>query len=125
MTTLDREAALRRLAEAGIPRAGKEVPLFPSAWNGRAFALVVALVEKGQLEWGAFQRRLVSHLNERQSSRGAQSDQEIDQHYFDSWLAATEETLLAEGFIRSDEIALQEKHIRDAVAHIRNTQTAV
>ncbi|TPK59138.1 nitrile hydratase accessory protein [Mesorhizobium sp. B2-4-19] len=122
MTTFDEDAALRRLAEAGLPHDGEEGPLFPCAWHARVFGLIIALVENKQVAWGTFQARLVSHLREHLSETVAHSNQAINQHYFDSWLGAAQETLVAEGFLADDELGGQEKRIREAVAKVKNDQ---
>jgi nitrile hydratase accessory protein len=108
-------------AEARIPR-DQEGPLFPQAWHARAFALVVALVDGGHLGWSAFQSQLAAHLREGRASAGAHSHAEINQHYFDCWLEAAEETLNSMGFVECDDVVRQIEHIRSSVAQVRNAQ---
>jgi nitrile hydratase accessory protein len=70
--------------------------MFPQAWHARVFALVVALVENGQFSWSAFQARLAARTREKPSAAD-QHPGDIEDYYFDCWLAAAEETLEAEG----------------------------
>ena len=93
------EVALRSLPD----RASGE-PIFRVAWHSRIFALMVALTKEGRITWPSFQRRLVKHITETEMKDSCLTAEEIDLHYFDCWLEAAQETLVAEGFILDREI---------------------
>jgi nitrile hydratase accessory protein len=120
LTTPDLDRRILCEAEASIP--DEEGPLFPQAWHARAFALIVALVETGHISWSAFQSQLVAHLRRRGTPAGAQSGADINQHYFDCWLEAAEETLISMGFAQRDDVVQQIDHIRSSVAGVRGEQ---
>jgi nitrile hydratase accessory protein len=72
---------------AALPRRNGEL-VFEAPWQGRVFAMALAVVERLGLDWGEFQRRLIV---------------EIDAHpeapYYESWLAALERLALDYGFV--------------------------
>jgi nitrile hydratase accessory protein len=60
------------------PRSNGEL-VFSAPWEGRAFALAVAVVERAELPWDAFRLRLIEAI-------AAQPDRP----YYESWAAALE-----------------------------------
>jgi nitrile hydratase accessory protein len=112
-------AALRR-AEAGIPPA-EEGPLFPQAWHARIFALVVALVENEQFSWTVFQARLAARTSDG-ATVGPIHPDDINEHYFGCWLAAAEETLVAAGLARSEDVVEKMEHVRGVSEEVRSEQ---
>ncbi|WP_156633569.1 nitrile hydratase accessory protein [Agrobacterium vitis] len=121
MTTSDYEPSLRQIAAADIRELCSDGPLFPQAWHARIFALIVALVETGKIDWRDFQQRLVEHLKAYEDD--SRHGDEITAHYFEYWLEAAEDTLVERGFIKLDEIPGQVERIRETVAAIRAEQT--
>ena len=77
---------------AAPPRRNGEL-VFDAPWQGRAFGMVVGVVERLGLEWKAFQQRLIAEI-------AAQPDAP----YYDSWVAALERLLLDYGAVTVDEI---------------------
>lgn len=118
MPTPDPDRATWCGAEASIPR--DEGPLFPQAWHARVFALIVALVERGQIAWTDFQPALVQHLKQEQSA--GRSHGEINERYFDAWLEAAEKVLAERRFFTDGEMAEQQERIRATVEHVRQEQ---
>jgi len=115
---------IRCLAEATLPQRGQGEPLFRKAWHARAFTLIVSLVNNENISWISFQERLVASLKRHQNAEEALTDEDVDLQYFDCWLEAAEETLLAEGFVGISDIAVQIEAIRHSVAEIREGQFA-
>ncbi len=111
------EVALRSL-----PDRTSDEPIFRLAWHSRIFALMVALTKEGRISWPSFQRRLVEHITQTERQSSCLTAEEIDHHYFDCWLEAAQETLLAEGFIIDREIDEQIHHIHHDVEDIREGQ---
>jgi nitrile hydratase accessory protein len=60
------------------PRSNGEL-IFSAPWEGRAFALAVAVVEHTGLDWDAFRLRLIDAIAA-----------EPDRPYYESWAAALE-----------------------------------
>jgi nitrile hydratase accessory protein len=61
-----------------LPRDNGEL-VFGAPWQGRAFAVAVALVEQLELPWDAFRLRLIDAIAE-----------DPDRPYYDSWAVALE-----------------------------------
>lgn len=112
---------VRGAAEAGVPRICADGPLFPLAWHARIFALVVAMVETGKLDWKDFQPRLVGYLSGHENENRHGDD--VTAHYFEHWLEAAEDTLVDHGFLDPGEIPGQIERIRETVESIRAGQT--
>lgn len=122
MNSYEHIPTLRTAATASIPRINADGPLFPLAWHARAFALIVAMVEGGKLDWNRFQPRLVAHLSDHEDE--SLSGDEITGHYFEHWLEAAEDILVAQGFLILEEIPEQIHRIRETVDTIRAEQKA-
>jgi nitrile hydratase accessory protein len=78
-------AALQTIAT--IPR-DSDGPIFPAPWAARAFALAVALNERGIFTWGEWSEALGSKVAV--TTRGRTDDAEA---YWEAWLAALEDLL--------------------------------
>lgn len=61
-----------------LPRDNGEL-VFNEPWEGRAFALAVAVVDERGLSWDAFRLRLIDAIAE-----------QPDRPYYESWAAALE-----------------------------------
>ena len=105
--------------EDRLPRHG-DAPLFQAPWQARIFALIVEAVKAGHFPWTDFQSSLVAALA--RSDDAGESDELIERHYFDAWLEAAEETLLALGLINAGEVDRQIEHVRATVESIRSAQ---
>jgi len=63
---------------AALPRSNGEL-VFDAPWQGRAFAMALAVVDALGLDWDEFRRRLIAAI-----------DAEPERPYYESWLAALE-----------------------------------
>ncbi len=63
---------------AALPRDNGEL-VFAAPWEGRAFALAVAVVERTGLPWDAFRQRLIAAIAD-----------DPDRPYYESWAIALE-----------------------------------
>jgi nitrile hydratase accessory protein len=70
-----------------IPRDSDE-PVFPTPWAARAFALAVAMNERGIFTWGEWSETLGPRVAI--ATRGRAGDAEA---YWEAWLAALEDLL--------------------------------
>jgi nitrile hydratase accessory protein len=111
------EVALRSL-----PDRSSDEPIFRLAWHSRIFALIVSLTKEGRISWPSFQRRLIAQITQTELQITCLTPEEIDLLYFDCWLEAAQETLVAEGFILGCEIDDQIHRIHHDVEDIREGQ---
>ena len=92
---------------APIPRGPDGAPVFAEAWQAQAFALTLALHERGLFDWSEWTRALGAEI------RGAG---ESGEDYFRCWLAATERLAAAKGATTPAELASR-REAWDRAAH--------
>jgi nitrile hydratase accessory protein len=104
MAALD-PAAARRAAEAvpGIPHDA-EGPVFREPWEAHAFAMVVALVERGVFTWNEWASTLGDEIKAAQRA----GDPDTGATYYRHWLAALERMVAVKGV--TDRAALARYH---------------
>lgn len=79
----------------GLP--GGNEPVFAEPWEAQAFALAVALNEKGLFSWSEWAEALSKELKS-PDARDDASD------YYTFWLAALEKLMVAKGFASHDQV---------------------
>ncbi len=87
----------------GSMAAGGE-PVFSEPWEAQAFAMVVALHDRGLFEWREWAELLGSHLAE-------QADGET---YYESWLKALQSMISRLELVNSEEIERRDTEWRAA-----------
>ncbi|MPW21002.1 nitrile hydratase accessory protein [Paraburkholderia sp. CNPSo 3157] len=91
--------APRALLDAlpGLPRddAG---PVFAAPWQAAAFAMTLALHERGVFTWSEWAAQLADAIRDAQ----AQGDPDHGDTYYAHWLAALERIATAKGCVTSD-----------------------
>jgi len=92
---IDREIANMQGATA-LPRKNGEL-IFSEPWEGRVFAMAIALHDEGAFPWEEFRHRLMEEVN----SADCKSDPAPD--YYELWLAAFEQLLLKKGIMTREE----------------------
>ncbi len=109
MTTLDSEAA-RRVAQhvPGLP-VDSEGPVFREPWEAHAFAMVVALHERGLFTWTEWAAALASEIKRAEAAGDADSGDT----YYRHWLAALEGMIAAKNVTTIDTL----HRYRDAWDH--------
>jgi nitrile hydratase accessory protein len=75
---------------SALPRDNGEL-VFAAPWQGRAFALAVALVDELDLPWDAFRQRLIDAIA-----------LEPDRPYYESWAVALESLVVSLGLTTTD-----------------------
>jgi len=88
---IDREIANMQGATA-LPRKNGEL-IFSEPWEGRVFAMAIALHGEGAFPWDEFRHRLMAEVN----SADCNSDPAPD--YYELWLTAFEQLLLKKGIM--------------------------
>ena len=109
MSAIDRQAA-RRVADAvpSIPR-GLDGPVFREPWEAQAFAIALALHERGLFTWPEWAATLAAEIKRAQAA----GDPDTGETYYHHWLAALERLVAARGV--ADAAALE--RYRDAWEH--------
>src|SRR5262249_5574494 len=79
-------------AIAGLPVAG-EAAVFAAPWEAHAFAMVVALHEKGLFTWPEWGAALAGEIKRAQAA----GDRDTGETYYARWLAALEGLLASKG----------------------------
>ena len=83
---MDPQAAMRAaIAVPGVPRDA-DGPVFREPWEAQAFAMTLALHERGLFTWPNGRRRSPP----RSSARKAAGDPDTGETYYSHWLAALE-----------------------------------
>jgi nitrile hydratase accessory protein len=77
---------------AALPRRNGEL-VFEAPWQGRAFGMALAVVERLGVPWAEFQRRLIAEIAAHP-----------DAPYYDAWLAALERVVVEHGLATADEL---------------------
>jgi nitrile hydratase accessory protein len=96
------EATAREAAEAlpGIPRDDGG-PVFREPWEAQAFAMVVALNERGLFTWSEWAAALGAEIKRAQSA----GDPDLGTTYYRHWLAALERLVAQKGVAGRDMLA--------------------
>jgi nitrile hydratase accessory protein len=79
-------------AVPGIPR-GPEGPVFREPWEAEAFAMAVALHDRGLFSWGEWAAVLGDEIKRAQAS----GDPDTGETYYRHWLAALERIVAEKG----------------------------
>jgi nitrile hydratase accessory protein len=92
------EAAARAtLAVPGIP-CDAEGPVFREPWEAQAFAMALALHERGVFTWNEWAQELGAQIKRAQ----AEGDPDTGETYYHHWLATLESLVAAKGVASTD-----------------------
>ena len=102
--------AARRVADAvpSIPR-DSEGPVFREPWEAQAFAMALALQERGLFTWAEWAETLGAEIKRAQAA----GDPDTGETYYRHWLAALERLVAEKGVATRDTLA----RTRDAWDH--------
>jgi nitrile hydratase accessory protein len=84
---------------APIPRDG-DAPVFPAPWAARAFALAVALNERGLFTWNEWAEMLGAELRRAEQQGSAEPED-----YWRAWLSSLERMLAGKQLAGSADLA--------------------
>lgn len=93
MTTAREEIAIMP-GETAIPRRSGEM-VFHDDWEKRAFAMAVALCEKGHYDWQVFQAQLIAEIDS--ANESPDNPDPSAPGYYEHWLASLEKVLAQTG----------------------------
>ena len=101
MTEID-PAAARRATQAipSIP-CGAEGPVFREPWEAQAFAIAVALRERGLIDWSEWAQTLGEEIKRAQAA----GDPDTGNTYYRHWLATLERIVAEKGLTDPDTLA--------------------
>jgi nitrile hydratase accessory protein len=95
---IDQAAAHRATQEVpGIPRDA-DGPVFREPWEAQAFAMTLALYERGLFTWGEWAAALATEIKRAQSA----GDPDTGETYYAHWLAALEKLVAEKGVTTSE-----------------------
>ena len=104
MAAIDPAAARRATAEVpGIP-CDAEGPVFREPWEAQAFAMTLALHERGAFTWGEWAATLGEEIKRAQAA----GDPDTGETYYHHWLNALERLVAEKGL--SDRMTLKRYH---------------
>jgi nitrile hydratase accessory protein len=95
----------------GSPADGG-APVFAAPWQAQAFAMVVALHEKGLFTWPEWAAALATQIKAAQAA----GDRDTGETYYAHWIAALE-SLLAAKRVTTPEALARYRQAWDAAAH--------
>lgn len=110
-------AAARRATEAipSIP-CGAEGPVFREPWEAQAFAMAVALRERGLINWSEWAEILGDEIKRAQAA----GDPDTGETYYRHWLAALERIVTEKRLTNADTLARYREawdHAADRTPH--------
>jgi nitrile hydratase accessory protein len=109
MMALDRNAAvLATLELPGIPR-DHDGPVFREPWEAQAFAMALALHQRGLFSWGEWADALADQIRRAQRD----GDPDTGATYYRHWLATLETLVVRKGVASADTL----RRTRDAWDH--------
>jgi nitrile hydratase accessory protein len=107
------DEAIRAAAEvAPIPRGEDGAPVFREPWEAQAFAMTIALHERGLFTWPEWAAALARAIRKAQAA----GDRDDGSTYYRHWLAALE-TLTADKGAASEEALARRREAWDRAAH--------
>ena len=92
---------------------GPDAPPFRAPWEAQAFALTVALHDRGLFTWSEWAETLGAEIRDAVARAGASDD---GSDYYRHWLAATE-TLVARKNLATSDALMSRKAAWDRAAH--------
>ena len=92
----------------GLPHDA-DGPVFREPWEAQAFAMTLALYERGLFTWGEWAAALAAEIKRAQSA----GDPDTGETYYTHWLAALEKTVAEKGVATQDTL----HRYRDAWDH--------
>jgi nitrile hydratase accessory protein len=82
------------LTLAALPRDA-EGPVFRAPWEAQAFAMTLALYERGEFSWAEW----AEVLSEAIAEAGRRGDPDTGEHYYRHWLRALEKIAARKGLV--------------------------
>jgi nitrile hydratase accessory protein len=102
--SLDPRSAMKAaISVPGVPRDG-EGPIFREPWEAQAFAMTLALYERGLFTWAEWAATLAQEIKKAQAA----GDPDTGETYYQHWLNALERMVAHKGV--TDDATLKRYH---------------
>jgi nitrile hydratase accessory protein len=88
----------------GLPR-DEGGPVFSQPWQAQAFAMTLALHERGLFTWSEWAQALGARI----AAAQAQGDADLGDTYYDHWIAALESLIAAKGAASTGELVRHQR----------------
>lgn len=105
---------------AGAPRDAAG-PVFRAPWEAQAFALAVALSERGAFTWKEWAATLAEVIAEAR----ARGETDSGERYYEHWLVALERIVARNGLLDEACLEARRRHWREAAARTPHGQPIV
>ena len=102
----------------GLPQ-DTDGPVFSAPWQAQAFAMTLALHERGLFSWSEWAQALSAAITRAQAA----GDPDLGDTYYRHWLDALETLLLAKGLAQADTLHALEHAWEDAAERTPHGQT--
>lgn len=97
----------------GFPK-DTEGPVFGEPWQAQIFALVLSLYESGKFTWQEWADTLSQKIKQIEDTRSSFKSADYNELYFQAWLAALEEILIAKNVLQEQEMASMKSRWKQA-----------
>lgn len=95
-----------------LPLLRTEGPTFCEPWQAQAFAMTLALHQRGLFEWSQWAQTLSEVIRQAQQA----GDPDRGDTYYEHWLTALERVVTASHAVQADVLARRQQAWRDAAA---------
>jgi nitrile hydratase accessory protein len=102
---------------AGLPRDG-DGPVFRAPWEAQAFALALALHERGEFTWSEWTQTLAAVIGEVRQ-RG---EPDLGDQYYRHWLTALERITSAKRLVTEEALSRRQREWEEAAARTPHGQ---
>lgn len=109
-----------RQALPGIP-LDEEGPVFKAPWEAQAFAMTLALYEKGVFTWTEWAESLSSTIRDAQAA----GDSDTGENYYEHWLAALERIVTSKKLLDQASLTKRKVAWQHAALHTPHGQPII
>jgi nitrile hydratase accessory protein len=107
----DCEQAMHQ-AGVDLPLLKHDTPVFCEPWQAQAFAITLALHERGLFQWSDWAQTLSEVIKEAQRA----GDPDRGDTYYEHWLTALERLMTKQGSVSTDSLQQRQQAWREAAA---------
>ena len=107
----DCEQAMHQ-AGVDLPLLKQDAPVFCEPWQAQAFAITLALHERGLFQWSDWAHTLSEVIKEAQR----EGDPDRGDTYYEHWLTALERLMTKQGSVSTDSLQQRQQAWREAAA---------
>lgn len=109
-----------RQALPGIP-LDEDGPVFRAPWEAQAFAMTLALYEKGFFTWPQWAECLTQTISQAQAT----GDPDTGENYYEHWLAALELIVTLKKLVNTEALAQRKQAWHQAALHTPHGQPII